>query len=234
MSLAVVTGATEGIGRALVLALAADGWDVAFCARTGARVEELAAEVGRHPVRALGARCDVSRREDVAAFTARVLSEAGPPELLVNNAGIARWGSVAEFSPDDWDAVIGVNLTGMFLVTRALLPVMLEAGRGTIVNVSSLAGRNGVKEGAAYSASKHGVLGFSRSLMLEVRNRGVRVITVCPGSVDTPIFAKERAPFEVKHDTIMRPEDLARIILDAVRLPQGAMVSELDIRPTRT
>ena len=136
---------------------------------------------------------DVSR----AALAKHVLAELGTPTLLVNNAGVARWGAVAEMPLEDWDAVIGTNVTGMFLVTRAFLPAMLHAGTGTIVNLASLAGRNGISGGAAYSASKHAVLGFSRSLMLEVRRQGLRVVAVCPGSVDTAIFDKDEAPFVV-------------------------------------
>ncbi len=181
---AVVTGGSEGIGKALVAALTARGAKVSHCSRRGG-----GGGGGG------GIACDVRDEAQVAAFAARVLAELGPPTILVNNAGIARWGAVAEMSVDDWNAVMGTNVTGMFLVTRAFLPAMLKAGSGTIVNVSSLAGRNGVTNGAAYSASKHAVLGFSKSLMLEVRRQGVRVVAVCPGSVDTAIFDRSQPRF---------------------------------------
>lgn len=214
---AVVTGSSTGIGRALVEALKERGAAVAHCSRSGTGG---------------GIACDVSDEAQVAAFAKRALSDIGTPTLLVNNAGVAKWGLVHEQSLADWNANISINLTGMFLVTRAFLPAMLEAGRGMIVNVSSLSGRNGVYAGSAYSASKHGVLGFSRSLMMEVRKRGLRVMAICPGSVDTPIFRKEKAPFEVHTATMMKPADIAQAVLDAVALPDRTMVTELDIRPT--
>jgi len=214
---AVVTGSSTGIGKALVEALKERGAAVAHCSRTGAGGGQL---------------CDVADQAQVVEFAQRVFHDIGTPTLLVNNAGIAKWGLVHEQTLADWNANISINLTGMFLVTRAFLPAMLEARRGTIVNMSSLAGKNGVAGGAAYSASKHGVLGFSRSLMMEVRSKGVRVVAICPGSVDTPIFTREKPPFEINTATMMQPADIAQAILDTVALPDRTMVSELDIRPT--
>jgi 3-oxoacyl-[acyl-carrier protein] reductase len=132
----------------------------------------------------------------------------------------------------DWDAVMETNLRGMFLVTRAFLPAMLDQRRGVIVNVASLAGRNPVASGAAYSASKHGVLGFSKSLMLEIRKHGLRVLAVCPGSVDTPFFEKSGGGHDPDRSRILAASDVAQVICDTVALPERAMVSELDIRPT--
>lgn len=214
---AVVTGSSTGIGRALVEALRQRGAKVSHCSRSGGNG---------------GTACDVRDEESVRRFAAKAIEAHGAPTLLVNNAGIARWGTVDAMSLDDWNDVMATNLTGTFLMTRAFLPSMLKAGRGMIVNVASLAGRNGVAQGAAYSASKHAVIGFSRSLMLDVRKQGLRVLAICPGSVDTPIFEKEAAPFSVHPDRMMRPEAIAQTILDAAALPDGAMVSELDIRPT--
>jgi len=213
----VITGSSSGIGLAAVRAFERRGARVAHCSRSGAHG---------------GARCDVRDESSVNEFARAVLRDYGPPSVLVNNAGIALWGSAATMPLAEWNDVIATNLTGMFLVTRAFLPALLEAGRGTIVNVASLAGRNGVVNGSAYSASKHGVLGFSRSLMMEVRKQGVRVIAICPGSVDTPIFEKEQPPFSVNRSRIMAPDDVAEAIVSAVSLPDHAMVSELDIRPT--
>lgn len=216
---AVVTGGSTGIGRALVEALAARGARVTWCSRGGG---------------AGGMACDISDEGQVARFAdAARAALGGDPTIVVNNAGIARWGAVAEMSVADWDAVMDTNVRGMFLVTRAFLPGMLRAGRGDIVNVASLSGKNAVARGAAYAASKHAVLGFSKSLMLEVRQQGVRVLAVCPGSVDTPIFDDAQAPFELHRERMMQPADIAQVILDTLALPARAMVSELDIRPSR-
>jgi 3-oxoacyl-[acyl-carrier protein] reductase len=216
---AVVTGGSTGIGRALVEALAARGAQVTWCSRRGGTG---------------GIACDVSDEAQVTRFAAAARAAlGGDPTVVVNNAGIARWGAVAEMAVADWDAVLNTNVRGMFLVTRAFLPAMLKAGRGDIVNVASLSGKNAVAGGAAYAASKHAVLGFSKSLMLEVRQQGVRVLAVCPGSVDTPIFDDEQAPFALHRDRMMQPADIAQVILDTLALPARAMVSELDIRPSR-
>jgi NADP-dependent 3-hydroxy acid dehydrogenase YdfG len=127
--------------------------------------------------------------------------------------------------------VMDTNLRGMFLATRAFLPAMLATGRGAIVNISSLAGRNGIANGAAYSASKHGVIGFSKSLLLEVRALGIRVMTICPGSVNTAFFDGD-TPFDPDRSRILEPQDVATAVLDALALPERALISELDLRPT--
>jgi 3-oxoacyl-[acyl-carrier protein] reductase len=230
--LAVVTGATQGIGRALAGGLVDRGAAVAICARTASAVEKVAATLGINGAKVLGVPCDVRDEAQVKAFAAQVLRDAGTPTILVNNAGVARFASVAEMSLAQWNDVLDTNLRGMFLVTRAFLPAMLAHGRGTIVNIASLAGRNAFAHGAAYCASKHGVLGFSKSLMMEVRQRGLRVVAVCPGSVDTGFLDEKQSPFQPNRDKILTPDHVATVVLDALALDQRATVSELDIRPT--
>ena len=126
---------------------------------------------------------------------------------------------------------MSTNLRGLFLVTRAFLPAMRRRRRGTIVNVASLAGRNGFVGGTAYTASKHAVLGFSRSLMLEVRKEQIRVVTICPGSVDTALL-RDQPLLERDAARLLQPDDVAATILHTLRLPARAMVSEIDLRPT--
>ena len=125
---------------------------------------------------------------------------------------------------------MATNLRSLFLVTREVLPGMRSRKRGFIVNVASLAGKNAFAGGTAYVASKHAVLGFSRTLMLEVRKDGVRVLAICPGSVDTPLM-RDQAVLTPNIDSILKPEDVAQAILDALRMPSRALVSEIDIRP---
>jgi 3-oxoacyl-[acyl-carrier protein] reductase len=227
---AVVTGGSRGIGRALAEGLVDRGAAVAICARNAEEVERRAAELRTPGASVLGAKCDVRDEASVAAFAALVRGEMGTPGVLINNAGVGRFAPLLEMSAEAWDEVMATNLRGMFLVTRAFLPAMLARGSGDVVNVASLAGRNGIANGAAYSASKHGVIGFSKSLMLEVRRQGIRVLAVCPGSVDTAFFDGD-TPFDPNRGRILLPEDVAKATLDVLELPERALVSELDIRP---
>lgn len=225
---ALISGATEGIGRATAFALGRAGWRVGVCARTAGNVTALVGALRSEGITAAGAAGDVGSPGDVARVVGAVVAELGPIDTLVNNAGIAVFKPFEELSLEEWDAMMSTNVRSLFLLTRAVLPGMRERRSGTIVNVASLAGRNGVKNGTAYAASKHAVLGFSRSLLLEVRTLGIRVVAVCPGSVDTALIrGLDRDP-----DRILQPADVADTILAALRLPGRAMVSELDIRPT--
>jgi len=231
-SLAVVTGATEGIGRAVAFALGRAGARVAVCARTPSTVEETVAALRAERIDAIGATCDVASPEQVAAFADLVRRERGQARIVVNNAGIGRFAPLAELSLADWDATIATNLRSLYLVTRMFLADLVAAAPSAIVNMASLAGRNGIEGGTAYCASKHAVLGFSKALMLEVRRHNVRVIAVCPGSVATPFMDKQHRPGRTPRDRMLRAEDVAEAVLATLTLPDGAMVSELDIRPT--
>lgn len=226
---ALVTGATAGIGRATAFALGRAGYRVGVCARTAGSVDALVAELRAEGITAAGRAADVGHAEAVEALVGVVTAELGPVDTLINNAGIAIIRPLTELSVEEWDATMATNLRGLFLVTRAVLPGMLARGSGIVVNVASLAGRNPLVGGTAYAASKHAVLGFSKSLMLEVRKQGVRVLAICPGSVNTALIHNMRSPS--REGEMLEPEDVAQAILDAVRMPARATVSEIDIRP---
>lgn len=231
MPVALVTGATEGIGRATAFALGRAGYAVAVTARTQTKLEGLLTDLRRAGIRAWGRSTDVADPEGVAAVVAGAERELGPIDALVNNAGVAISGPLVDMKVEEWDRIFATNVRGLFLMTRAVLPGMLARRAGDIINIASLAAKNGVAQMAAYSASKHAVLGFSRSLMLEVRKEGVRVIAICPGSVETPLL-RRLAGENPKPDRVLQPGEVAEAVIAALALPRRALVSELDIRPT--
>jgi 3-oxoacyl-[acyl-carrier protein] reductase len=227
---ALVTGATHGIGRATAFALGRAGYRIGVCARTAGKVESLVAELRAAGIEAAGRAADVADPAQVTGVVEQVSRALGEIGLLVNNAGVLIARPIEELTLEDWDATMATNLRGLFLMTREVLPPMRARGRGDIVNVASLAARNGFAGGSAYAASKHAVLGFGRSLMLELRKEGIRVITVCPGSVDTGML-RDQPMLKSTPARILQPEDVAEAILQALRLPERALVSEIDIRP---
>lgn len=228
---ALVTGATHGIGRATAYALGRAGFRVGVCARTELKVAALVEELRAAGIEAAGRAGDVAEPEDAAAIVEHTAAALGGIGVLVNNAGVLIARPIAELTLEDWDATMATNLRGLFLMTRAVLPSMRARGRGDIVNVASLSARNGFAGGAAYAASKHAVLGFGRSLMLELRKEGIRVITICPGSVDTGML-RDQPMLTADQARILQPNDVAEAILHALRLPDRALVSEIDLRPT--
>ncbi|HEX6616481.1 MAG TPA: SDR family oxidoreductase [Gemmatimonadales bacterium] len=228
---ALVTGATEGIGRATAFALGRAGYRVGVCARTAERVERVVDELRNEGIEAAGMPADVTDPAQVPAAVERLTRALGEIGVLVNNAGVLIARPFEELSLDDWDRTMATNVRSLFLMSRAVVPGMRRRRGGTIVNVASLSGRHGFVGGSAYCASKHAVLGFSRALMLELRKEGIRVVAVCPGSVDTAMM-HDQPMLKTNPDRILQPDDVAGVILSAVRLPDRALVSELDIRPT--
>ncbi len=185
--IALITGGGRGIGRAIAFAFAREGAQVALAARTAVQVEETAGHVSTETgAQTFPLFCDVSDPESVQAAFAKV-SEVfdRAPDILVNNAGIAESALLVKTDDELWHRHMAINLSGTFYCTRAALPSMLERGWGRVINVASIAGKTGAPYVAAYSASKHGVLGLTRSVALEVASKGVTVNAICPGYVDT-------------------------------------------------
>ena len=228
---AIVTGATQGIGRATAFALGRAGYRVGVCARHEADVRRLVEELKAEGIEAAGAKADVGQPDAVPPAVQKMVSALGEIGVLINNAGILIAKPFEELTLEDWDSTMGTNVRSLYLMTREVLPAMRRRREGTIVNVASLAGKNGFAGGTAYTASKHAVLGFSRSLMLEVRKDNVRVIAICPGSVATGMM-RDQTMLKADPAKVLQADDVAESILHAIRLPPRAMVSELDIRPT--
>ncbi len=192
---ALVTGGGRGIGRAIALALARAGARVAVAARTVQEIEAVAAEIAAAGRATAFLPLDVADRAQLAAAPAKVQEQLGPVEILVNNAGIHFSGPAHRTDDAAWDAVLAIDLTAPFLLARACLPGMYERGWGRIVNVASVAGRIGLKYGAAYSAAKHGLIGLTRSLAAEGAKRGVTVNAICPSWTETAMMEDAVATF---------------------------------------
>ena len=229
---ALVTGGSRGIGFAIARALAENGARVAI---TGKNEERLAAAAGELQAAAgaggavTGLRADVRDYADVDRVIKEVAQQFGGLDILVNNAGIGLFRSVTDTTPDDWHAVIGTNLTGVFNCCHAALPHLKTRGGGWIINISSLASTNAFPNGAAYCASKSGLNAFTDALMQEVRHDGVRVTCVLPGSVRTEFGDRAGQ----KGDWALTPEDVAQAVIDLLGHPSRSLPSRVDIRPAR-
>ena len=228
---ALITGGTEGIGRATAFALGRVGYKVGICSRTEAKVRKTVEELKKEGIEAAGAAGDVGHADQSERAAEAIIRQLGEVSVLVNNAGVLIAKPFEELSLDDWDTTMNSNVRSLYLMTRTVLPAMRRRRQGTIVNVASLAGRNGFAGGTAYAASKHAVLGFSRSLMLETRKDNIRVIAICPGSVATSMM-QDQPMLKTDPQKILQPDDVASTIVHAIGLPDRAMVSEIDIRPT--
>lgn len=226
--IALVTGGSRGIGWAAVEALARADYRVYFCSKNPDSVREAADKLsGELGERVAGEAVDVRDQDQVDAYVRRVHDDAGRIDVLVNNAGLGHFGAVDELTGEQWREVIEVNLSGAFYFLRAVAPVMREQGEGFIFNVASLAGKNPFAGGAAYNASKFGMVGLSDAAMLDLRQDGVRVSAILPGSVDTDFHSRD------ERDWMMRPEDVAQTIMDMLRFPPRTLLSRVEMRPTR-
>jgi 3-oxoacyl-[acyl-carrier protein] reductase len=228
---ALVTGGSRGIGRAIVKALLEHGLRVWFCGlnRDGVRTAETSiARAGAPAV--CGRVCDVRDFGQVAALVAEIEKTDGRLDVLVNNAGLGHFAPVDEMDPKRFREVIEVNLLGPFHGIRAAAPLMKRGGGGWIFNISSLAAKNAFAGGAAYNASKFGLVGMSEAAMLDLRHDGIRMAAICPGSVATEMRTTLRSE---PQDWMLLPEDIARVITDLLDFPDRALPSLIEIRPSR-
>lgn len=230
---AVVTGAGKGIGRQTALSLAQAGAHVAISARSKDLLEDVAGQVEQTGREALVFAADMSDEQNIKAFIDKTVEHFGRIDILVNNAGVGYFAPIAEFPTDKWDEMFNLDVRAVFLLTREALPYLRKAGEADIVNVVSLSGKHAFAGGGGYGAAKHALLGFTRCLMFEERDNGIRVLALCPGSVDTDFFdnplTRHMAP---EPGRAMQPEDIADTILHMIRLPYRATISEIDIRPS--
>ena len=225
-----VTGAGRGLGRELALAFARAGADIAAAARTLAQVEDTAAEVEALGQRAFPLVADVRQEDQVQAMVAQAIKEFGQVDILINNAGMAVYGSFVEQKAADWQAMLDTNLMGTLLCTHAVLPSMLHRGQGLIINISSVAGIHGLPNEAVYCASKHGVRGFTDALAVELKDRGIRVCGIYPGGMNTPFWDVQT--YGGDRSRIMEPARVAEMVVAVAAQPPGTLVREVILFPT--
>ncbi|WP_349346635.1 3-ketoacyl-ACP reductase [Priestia megaterium] len=214
---ALITGAGKGIGRSTAIELAKEGVNIGLIARTEADLKAVASELEAFDVQVAYATADVSSMEEVNAAVEHLHTKLGATDILINNAGIGKFGSFLELDPAEWKQIIDVNLMGVYYVTRAVLPQLIEKNGGDIINISSTAGQKGAPVTSAYSASKFGVLGLTESLALEVRKHNIRVTALTPSTVATELAYKENLT-DGNSDKVMQPEDLAEIMVAQLKL----------------
>lgn len=226
-----ITGAGKGIGRALAVALANEGANLAVLARTKKDLENLADEVRKLNIKVSVLVADVGDMQAVNTAVEKAVNELGPIDILVNNAGVAKLGKFLEIKPEDVEQMIRVNLLGIYYTTRAVLPSMIERKTGDIINISSTAGLKGSASTAAYSASKFGVFGLSESLMQEVRKHNIRVMAMAPSTVVTEL-AHTSNLITGDEEKVMHPEDFAEMVISHLKLNRRVFVKDVAIWST--
>ena len=224
---ALVTGASGGIGRAIALALAKAGCQVVLTARSVDQLLAVQEEIRAAKGTAVAMPADLTRDEDLE----RLAQSCGPVDFLINNAGWGKRAPVVRAKIDDWDQTFRLNLRAPMILAQKFLPAMMEKGEGAVINIGSVSGKSGEAGGAAYSASKFGLIGFTQSLYEEVRERGIKVAVILPGFVDTPMIPP------VKHldrSKMIQADDVAQAVLYILNAPATACPVEITIRPQRT
>lgn len=215
---AIITGAGRGIGRSIALALANEGVNVGLIGLSMNNLEKVAAEIKEsYDVTISAASANVADLEAVTHAVEHIQSDLGPIDILINNAGTAKFGGFLDLTPEEWQNIINVNLMGVYNVTRAVLPEMIERKTGDIINISSTAGQKGAPVTSAYSASKFGVLGLTESLMMEVRKHNIRVTALTPSTVVTDL-AHESNLITGDPERVLHPEDLAELVVASLKL----------------
>jgi len=228
--ISIVTGGNRGIGKSIAIKLAKENHDVIIFGRDEKTLKNTSDELINLGARSEYFRGDAADEKFVKDSVNKIFEKYGKIDNLINNAGTSVFKKVIDASLDEFKEQINPNLYGIFNFSKAVLPIMTEKKSGAIINIISLAGKNSFVCGAMYSASKHAALGFTKSLMLEVREFNIRVAAICPGSVDTEFF--NGSSMKPNRDKILKPEDIAETVTLILKLPVRALISEVDLRPT--
>jgi len=224
----IVTGAGRGIGRSIALALARGGARVSLAARTRAELQAVQSEIETLGGQAASLPTDVSHEAEVIALVRNTVGRFGRLDILVNNAGTGIFGPLVEATAEQWDRLMAVNARGPFLLCREAIPYLQQQERAFIINIVSVMGVKGYVNQAAYSASKHAVVGMTKALAKEVQQDDIRVHAICPGGVDTQLVRKARPDLE--RSVLMQPEEIADIVLFLVTRRGNAVIDEILVR----
>ena len=228
---ALVTGAGRGIGKAVALALAKEGCRVILTARSTAQLEHVNKEIMQSGGSAAIVPADLARDDDVERLAQESGRAYGPVDILINNAGWGKRASVVRTKIEDLDQTLRVNLRAPVLLAKYLVPPMIEKGDGAVINIGSVSGKSGEANGAAYSASKFGLIGFTQSLYEEVREHSIKVSVILPGFVDTPLIPPNK---QLERSKMIQAEDVAESVLYVLTSPPTCCPVEITIRPQRT
>ena len=229
---ALITGASSGIGKATALAFAKVGIDVALVSRSQDKLESIAKAAEEAGVNAKAYVLDLAKIDQVEAGIRAIAADFAPIDILVNNAGMGYTNPLSETPLSDWQRVIDLNLTSAFGCILGILPAMRQQQRGIIINVASIAGQQPFPTWGAYNVSKAGLIALSKTLAQEERSHGIRVVTICPGSVNTSLWDTDTVQVDFNRSAMLTPEIVAQSILHAVMLPEQAVIESVTLMPS--
>lgn len=225
---AIVTGAGRGIGRSIALALARNGAQVSLAARTEAELKVVQSEIEAFGGQAASFPADISQESEAISLLHNTIERFGRLDILVNNAGIGIFGPLVETTTDQWDRIMAVNARGPFLLCLEAIPCLKQQEQAFIINITSVVGVKGYVNQAAYSASKHALMGMTKALAREVQRDGIRVHAICPGGVDTQLASQARP--DLDKPVLIQPEEIADIVLFLVTRQGNAVIDEIHVR----
>lgn len=227
-----ITGASKGIGKSISKTLAARGIKVLLVARSEKLLSDLRDEINSSGGFAKAYPADLCKDDDILNLFKNINNDFGKLDILINNAGVVKSGNIVDFSIDDFDMLVDINLRAIYLCCQQALKIMIPAGKGYIINISSVVGFKGYPQQTAYSATKHGVMGLTKALSAEVADHGIRVSVILPGGVDTDLIREARP--DLDPSVLMQPEDIADTVLYLLGLSERAMVDQIYIRRSKS
>ena len=230
--IALITGGSRGIGKAIALALAEEGVNVAITGRNEEKLKEVVQEIERKGVKSAYAVFDITSKTEVYGALEKLQKDFGKIDILVNNAGVAAFGGILEMEDEKWEEIVKTNLFGAYYVVKAVVPSMVERKTGDIINISSTAGLKGNAMTSAYSASKFGLIGMSESMMLELRKQNIRVTTLMPSTIASDMSKEVLKITDGNPEKVLQPEDFAELVVDLLKLNKRAMLASASLWST--